>query len=79
MGQVKVRQVEEWIVGVHRDLAFQAGQSLEQHLREVLKESALESQRRFAREATEQLELARKKYGVLPNSLDVIRQQREQA
>ncbi len=78
MGQVKVRELEEWIVGVHRDLAMQAGQSLEQHLRDVLKASALESQRRFAQEAAEQLEAARKKYGVLPSSLDVIREQREQ-
>ena len=77
MGQVKVREIEEWIVGVHRDLAMQAGQSLEQHLRDVLKESALESQRSFAREAAEQLDAARKKYGVLPSSVDLIREQRE--
>lgn len=78
MGQIKVRELEEWIVGVHRDLALQAGQSLEQHLREVLKESALTSQRNFARDAAEQLEVAQRKYGVLPSSIEIIRDLREQ-
>lgn len=77
MGQVKVRELEEWIVGVHRDLAMQAGQSLEQHLREVLKDSALMSQRKFAREAAQQLEAAHQKYGMLPSSIDLIREQRK--
>ncbi len=77
MGQIKVRNLDDWIVGVHRDLADRIGCSLEHHLRAVLKQSALDSQRAFAQDSLEQLDKARKKYGVLPSSLDLIRDQRE--
>ena len=77
MGQIKVRGLDEWIVGVHRDMAAEAGQSLEQHLRDVLRELVLESQRRFATEAAEHLDEARRARGVLASSVDIIREQRE--
>jgi membrane-bound lytic murein transglycosylase B len=78
MGEIKVRKLDDWIVGVHRDMAEQAGQSLEQYLRGVLEQSALESQRRFAREAAGHLDTARQKYGVVRSSVDILRQQREE-
>lgn len=76
MGQIKVRQLADWIVGVHQDMAADAGQSLEQHLRDVLRETALESQRRFGREQAEQLAIAKEKYGTLPDSTEAIRKDR---
>ena len=78
MGEIKVRKLDDWIVGVHRDMAEQAGQSLEQYLRDVLEQSALESQRRFAREAVGHLETARRKYGIVRSSAEIIREQREE-
>ncbi|GAB5407255.1 MAG: hypothetical protein Aurels2KO_54860 [Aureliella sp.] len=76
--QIKVRQLEDWIVGVHRDKATRSGMSLEEYLRDLLRSLALRSQRQFADEAERQLAISNEKYGVLPSSVDIIREQREQ-
>lgn len=77
MGQIKVRHLDDWIVGVHQDMAKLAGHSLEQHLREMLRHAALSAQQQFAGEAAEHLSKAEEKYGVLPNSVDTLRELRE--
>ncbi|MCA9215595.1 MAG: hypothetical protein KDB27_21165 [Planctomycetales bacterium] len=76
MGQIKVRQLEDWVVSVHQDLARLAGQSLEQHLREVLRESALDSQRQFGREQMQHLAQFKEIFGTLPDSTEGIREDR---
>jgi len=76
MEQIKVRQLEDWIVGVHRDIAQESGQSLEQHLRDVLREAALASQRRFAEKQAVHLHNFEEKFGVLPDSTEGIREDR---
>ena len=40
MAEVKIRQLPEWVVSIHKQQAQRAGQSLEQHLRTVITESA---------------------------------------
>ena len=78
MGQIKVRQLDDWIVGVHQDMAKQAGYSLEQHLREVLRDAALANQRRFGKEQAMHLLNFKEKFGVLAESVEGIREDREQ-
>ena len=77
MGQIKVRQLDDWIVGVHQDMAKLAGQSLEQHLREMLRQAALSARQQFAGDAAEHLKKAEARYGVLPNSVATLRELRE--
>ena len=77
MSQIKVRNLDDWIVDVHRDQATAEGVSLEQHLRELLKDSALASQRRFAEEQVAYRKEFSEQFGVLPSSTDGIRQDRE--
>jgi hypothetical protein len=77
MGDIKVRKLDDWIVGVHQDIAEQAGKSLEQHLRELLAASALEAQKRFAEDARNRLKASREKYPNVRPSVDVIREHRE--
>lgn len=76
MGQIKVRQLADWIVGVHQDLARDAGQSLEQHLRDVLRDAALRSQRRFGKEQAEHLMRFKDAFGRQTDSTESIRDDR---
>lgn len=79
MAQIKVRGLDDWIVSVLQDNASHDGQSLEQHLRGVLKEAALESQKRFAAEQFEHLAAFEAKHGLLTDSTMGIREDRELA
>ena len=76
MGQIKVRQLDDWIVSVLQDMAKESGQSLEQHLRIILREMALESQREFGREQAKQLQEFKKEFGTLQDSVEGIRKER---
>lgn len=77
MAQIKVRELDDWIVSVLRENASLEGQSLEQHLRDLLKEAALANQKRFAEEQLAHLSAFESKHGVLPDSTPGIRSDRE--
>ena len=76
MSDIKVRNLEDWIVTVHRDKAVLEGQSLEQYMRDLLKELALESQRQFAKEQRKHLAEFEQTFGTLTESAEGIRQDR---
>lgn len=77
MAQIKVRDIDDWIVDVLKDNATDVGQSLEEHLRHVLKDAALANQYRFAKEQAVFLHEMAEKHGTLPDSTDGIREDRQ--
>jgi len=51
MADVTIRKVEDWVLDTYRARAEAAGHSLEEELRSLLTETALERQREFRRQA----------------------------
>ena len=76
MAQIKVRDVDDWIVSVLKDNATNSGQSLEQLLRQLLKDAALADQLRFAKEQAVRLNEFNEKFGTLSDSMEGIREDR---
>ncbi len=76
MAQIKVRELDDWIVNVLRDQAINSGQSLEQHLRQLLRTVALDDQLRFAKEQAVFLDDFNEKFGTLRDSTEGIREDR---
>ncbi len=77
MAQVKVRDLDDWIVHILRDNALSSGHSLEQHLRDLLKSAALADQKRFSEKQKRHLSEFKEKHGVLADSAVGIREDRE--
>jgi len=77
---VKIRQLPEWVVHVHKQQAEREGQSLEQHLRTVITKSARARKGSFleiAKSCREKLE--QELGGKLPDrTADVVRQMRDE-
>ncbi|MBL8672952.1 MAG: hypothetical protein JNK11_19990 [Alphaproteobacteria bacterium] len=78
MADVKIRQLEDWVLESHRTRAKTAGRSLEEELRQVLTDKALEARREFARRAREMQAELKAKYGVMSDSTPGIRADREE-
>ena len=78
MADVKIRRLDDWVVESFRARARQAGRSLEEELRQHLTETARERRRRFAAELEELNAKLREKYGELPDSTPLIREERDQ-
>jgi plasmid stability protein len=77
MTEVRIRNVEEWVVEFHRQQAKRDGRTLEGELRDLLKKAALERKQAVAEEIRADLEEMRTKYGVFPSSTAAIREERE--
>jgi plasmid stability protein len=78
MTDVKIRKLDDWVVESFRARAKQAGHSLEEELRQFLTEAARERRRRFIAELDELNAGLREKYGELPDSTPLIREERDQ-
>jgi len=78
MADVKIRKLDEWVVESFRARAKQAGRSLEEELRQFLTEAARERRMRFIAELEELNAELREKYGELPDSTPLIREERDQ-
>lgn len=78
MADVKIRKLDDWVVESFRARAKQAGRSLEEELRQCLTEAARERRRRFIAELDELNASLREKYGELPDSAPLIREERDQ-
>ena len=78
MSEIKVRRIEDWVVATHRRRAEAAGRSLEEELRLVLTEAALEPQHAFAARAAVLRAEIRRVRGVLADSAAVIRAERDE-
>ena len=77
MADVKIRKLEDWVVETHRALAEAAGRSLEEELRRIVTEAALKPQHEFARKLRALKEELLEKYGVMPDSTPLIREDRD--
>ncbi len=76
MAQIKARNIDDWVVDVLKDKATRSGCSLEQYLRHLLKEAALDDQLQFAKEQMAFLGRSAEKFGTLPDSTEGIREDR---
>jgi len=77
MSDVRVRKLDDWVVGWFRTQAKQHGRSLEGELREVLKEAALRRKREISSELRADLEQLEQKYGLFSDSAELIREDRD--
>jgi plasmid stability protein len=77
MADVKIRRLEDWVVDTHRALAEADGISLEEELRRVVTEAALKPQHEFARKVRALKDQLRQKYGEMPDSTPLIREDRD--
>jgi plasmid stability protein len=77
VAEVKIRKLDDWVIETHRAIAAADGISLEEELRRVVTEAALKPQREFARKARAIQEELRAKYGVMPDSTSLIREDRD--
>jgi antitoxin FitA len=77
MGDVRVRKIDDWVVGWFRSQAKLHGRSLEGELRQVLTEAALGKKRAIAEEMRTHLDVLRKKYGTFSDSAVGIREDRD--
>ena len=77
---VRVRKLEPWVIQTHTDMAVNAHISLEEHLRQVLTQQALQAQEDFADEIDQHRADIKKKYGdKLPSAETLIRAVREES
>ena len=77
MTEVRIRNVDEWIVESLRTRARSKGNSLEGELRELLREEALRPKQELAGELRKMREELRKKYGTFSDSAALIREDRD--
>lgn len=75
---VKIRKLPNEILDAHRRRAESSGISLEEELRRTLIDSALKPQRDFAAKAAAHIASMKARYGTLSDSVDLIREEREQ-
>ncbi len=78
MTEVRIRNVDEWVVEWHRQKAKREGRSLESELRDVLAKAALDRKKAIADQMRADMEELRRKYGEFPDSTPSIRAERDQ-
>jgi len=77
MAEVRIRNVEDWIVNSLRHKAKSQGQTLETVLHELLREEALRRKRVLVEELRQMQEELRQKYGTFSDSTIGIREERD--
>jgi plasmid stability protein len=78
MAEVRVRDLDDWVVGWFRCQAKQHGQNLEGELRQTLKDVAMKRKREIADELRTQLKEMQAKHGTFSDSAELIRQDRDE-
>ena len=78
MTEVRIRNVDEWVVEWHRQKAKRTGRSLESELRDLLTTAALERKRAITDQMRADMEELRRKYGEFPDSTPFLREERDQ-
>ena len=77
---VRVRKLDPWVIKTHTELSKNAGLSLEEHLRRVLTETALQNQKAFADEIEQHRTAIEEKFGKeFPSAESLIRDVREES
>jgi plasmid stability protein len=77
MTEVRIRNVDDWVVELHRHQAKLDGRSLESELRQILTDAAVAKKRVIAEEMRGQLDALRAKYGTFSDSTSLIREDRD--
>lgn len=77
MAEVRVRNLGDEVVGEFKERAKRHGRSLEAELRELLTSEALRPRRELIEDLERFSETLRGKYGLLPDSAPIIREERE--
>jgi antitoxin FitA len=77
MAEIRVRNLDETVVGEFKDRAKRHGRSLEAELRELITSEALRPRRELLEDLQEFRETIRAKYGTLPDSTLLIREERD--
>jgi plasmid stability protein len=77
MTEVRIRNVDDWVVESLRLRARSKGQSLEGALRELLNQEAMRPKQELASELRQMREELRKKYGTFSDSTALIREDRD--
>ncbi|MCI0459642.1 MAG: hypothetical protein L0Z62_22050 [Gemmataceae bacterium] len=78
MAEVRVRNLEPWVVEFLRDQARHAGCSLEGFLRQHLREEAMRTRKEWADRLRGRRDELFQKYGLFSDSAELIRQEREE-
>jgi len=78
MSSIYVRNLEPWVVEMLRDQAQRAGCSLEGYLRKRLRDEAMRKRREWSAKLKAHQDEFRQKYGVLSDSAELIRQDRDE-
>ena len=78
MSELRIRNVDEWVVESLRQRARSSGQSLEGALRELLRQEAMRPKLEMANELRRMREELRTKYGTFSDSTALIREDRDQ-
>jgi plasmid stability protein len=76
--EIRVRNVDPWVISFLRDEAEHAGHSLAEHVRQYLRDAALKRRNDWAAELAAGREEIQKAYGVLSDSTEGIRRDREE-
>jgi antitoxin FitA len=78
MTDVRIRNVDPWVVESLRLRAREHGNSLEGELREMLRQEAMRPKRELAEEMNRMRGELRQKYGTFSDSAALIREDRDQ-
>lgn len=77
MKELRIRNVDDWVVEWHRSQAKRDGKSLEGELRQILTDSALASKRALAAELRVGLDELRSQGRAFSDSAKLIREDRD--
>lgn len=77
MPELRIRNIESWIVETFRSLARSNGRSMEAEIKDFLKKQALGSKEQLANEMKDMTDEIRAKYGELSGSETLIRADRD--
>lgn len=77
MTELRIRNIDQWVVDLHRHNSKKKGTSLDTELKRVLTEAAFAKRQTVAKELEAERNELRQKYGEFPSSVAYIRDTRE--
>ena len=77
MTELRIRNVDELIVDIHRHNAKRNGTTLESELKRILTESAFAKRRALSEQLQRERDALRDRYGDFPSSTEFMRATRE--
>jgi plasmid stability protein len=77
MSELRVRNMDDWVIAELKAQARSHGRSLEAELREQLRQLALRPRRQMADRAARLRHAIAQEHGLLPDSADSIREDRD--